>query len=322
MRFRRLAWSVLAVNLFVILWGALVRASGSGAGCGRHWPLCNGEVLPSSPGTATLIELTHRITSGVALLLVAWLFGRSRREFPAGHPVRRWAAWSLAFIASEALVGAGLVLLALVGADASPARAGYLAVHLLNTFLLLGALALTAQAAADSLPPPAGAAPRALLAAGLGLLLLVGMSGAVTALGDTLFPARTLGEGLRADASRTAHFLVRLRVLHPLIAALTAGVLSGAVWRVARQRGEAGAAGRAVLALVLLQLALGVTNLVLLAPTALQLLHLLTADLLWIATVAFAAATWRGAPYRLPTIASANSLVRSSVAPSIRRWKS
>ena len=65
-RLARYAWGVLGINLLVILWGAYVRATGSGAGCGSHWPLCNGEVVPRSAGLATLIEFTHRATSGVA----------------------------------------------------------------------------------------------------------------------------------------------------------------------------------------------------------------------------------------------------------------
>src|ERR1043166_9101337 len=272
MPFRRYAWGVLGVNLFVIQWGAVVRATGSGAGCGRHWPLCNGDVIPQSPATATLIEFTHRITSGTALLLVLGLFWWSRRGFVPGHPARRAAAWSLAFISGEALVGAGLVLLKLVGENASPARAAYLAFHLLNTFLLLGSLALTA---------------RWLLGAGLALVLVLGMSGAVAALGDTLYPATSLAAGFRADAAPTAELLIRLRVLHPVLALLAGAYLSAMVWRVIRLRPASGESpwGRAVTSLVLLQLVVGLTNLLLLAPTALQLAHLLVADLLWIALV-------------------------------------
>ena len=292
MRFRRFAWAVLGVNLFVILWGALVRASGSGAGCGRHWPLCNGRLLPVQPETGTLIELTHRATSGIALLLVGALFWWSRREFPRGHGARRWAGWSLGFICVEALIGAGLVLLALVGENESLARAGYLAAHLLNTFLLLGSLALTAHWAGDSARAwrlPGLGATRWLIAAGLLSLLLVGMSGAVTALGDTLFPAASLAAGLEADRSSDAHLLVRLRVLHPALALLTGAYLAVMVWWVGRQRPGASESGwaRAVVALVLLQLGAGLSNLLLLAPTPLQLVHLLLADLLWISVVLF-----------------------------------
>ncbi|HEV8150224.1 MAG TPA: COX15/CtaA family protein [Gemmatimonadales bacterium] len=293
MRFRRFAWGVLGGNLFVILWGAFVRASGSGAGCGRHWPLCNGVALPSRPSTATLIELTHRISSGLALALVVLLFWWARREFPRGHRVRHSAGWALLFICSEALIGAGLVLLALVGRNDSLARAGYLAAHLCNTFLLLGSVALTAHWAAPNpqLQPPPAPAVRWGLAAGLALLLLVGMSGAVTALGDTLFPAASLNAAFRADRAAASHWLIRLRVLHPAIAVLTGLYLVGMIGVVGRTRPAVRDSGwgRAVLLLVLTQLSLGIANLLLLAPTALQLAHLLVADVLWIAVVVFAA---------------------------------
>src|SRR5258707_636964 len=84
-RFARFAWGVLAYNVAVILWGALVRATGSGAGCGGHWPLCNGKVLPKVSQIATVIELTHRVMSGVALVLVAVMFTRARKLFARGH---------------------------------------------------------------------------------------------------------------------------------------------------------------------------------------------------------------------------------------------
>jgi heme A synthase len=293
MRFPRFAWGVLLVNLFVILWGAVVRATGSGAGCGRHWPLCDGQVLPVAPAAATRIELFHRLSSGVALLLVALLWWASRRAFPARHPARRAARWSLGFIIVEALIGAGLVLFELTGSNDSLARAGYLAVHLVNTFLLLGALALTAHWAGATRPVPGArtaggdAAPR-WLAGGLLALLLVGMTGAVTALGDTLFPAASLREGFAADRAPTAHLLVRLRVIHPLLAVVGVLYLGTMVWRVGLLRPNAGG-GRLLLGLAGAQLAVGATNLLLLAPTALQLVHLFVADLLWIAAVLFTA---------------------------------
>jgi len=292
MRFRRYAWSTLGVNLAVILWGGFVRATGSGAGCGRHWPLCNGVILPRSPTANTLIELAHRTTSGVALVLVVVLFWWGRRRFPAGHRARTAAAWSLGLIVVEALIGAGLVLLELVAGNDSLARAGYLAAHLLNTFLLLGALSLTV---AWSDPEPArldwhGAA-RWWLGIGLLAVLVVGMTGAVAALGDTLFPSSSLAEGLRADASPTAHLLVRLRVFHPVLAVLTGLYLSVMVWRVGRSRPGVLESRwtRLVPGTVLAQFGVGLTNLLLLAPVGLQLAHLLVADLLWIVMVRFAA---------------------------------
>src|SRR6266849_5083339 len=104
------AWSVLAYNILVNLWGALVRATGSGAGCGGHWPLCNGDVLPEAPQVATVIELTHRVMSGIALIAVLALFAWAFQAYPRRHSARRWAGWSLMFIVTEALLGAALVL--------------------------------------------------------------------------------------------------------------------------------------------------------------------------------------------------------------------
>ena len=144
MRLARFAWFVLAYNVAVILWGAYVRATGSGAGCGAHWPLCNGEVVPRAPQVATVIEFSHRFSSGLTLIaiavLVVWIF----RVCAPGHPARLGAVLSGVLIVTEAAVGAGLVLFRLVADNASMARAMFVGVHLLNTFLLLGALTLTA----------------------------------------------------------------------------------------------------------------------------------------------------------------------------------
>jgi heme A synthase len=288
-RFARFAWGVLAYNLLVILWGAYVRASGSGAGCGSHWPLCNGEVAPRAPRIETLIELTHRATSGIALILVVALFVWALRLFPRGHHVRMAATLSLVLIVVEALIGAGLVLLELVAGNASAARAFSIVLHLVNTFLLLGALTLTAWWASG------GAPIRWRMAGGLAWLLLMGLAGtgligatgAVTALGDTLFPAASLSEGLRQDFTSTAHFLTRLRVVHPVLA-VTIGfgliALARGVGR-ARSGNTTTRLARLVIGLVVVQLIAGAVNVGLLAPIPMQLLHLLLADLLWIGLV-------------------------------------
>jgi len=300
MSFPAYARSVLGFNLLVILWGALVRATGSGAGCGRHWPLCNGLVVPRAAETPTLIEYGHRITSGLALILVAVLWWWSRKAFASGHRVRKAAAWSFGFIVIEALIGAGLVLLGLVGDDDSIARAAYLALHLLNTFLLLGALALTSFWATSHAPlvrPTRGAAFWLLLTGCL-IILAVGMTGAIAALGDTLFPTVSLAEGMRADADSTSHFLLRLRVLHPLLALLAGVYLSVMVWLLARVRPASLQSpwSRALSSLVLVQLGVGLTNLLMLAPTALQIVLLFVADLLWITLVIFSASALTAPP--------------------------
>lgn len=285
-RFARFAWLVLGFNLLVILWGAYVRASGSGAGCGSHWPLCNGVVVPRAPSTATLIELTHRVTSGLALLLVVALYIWARRVRPPGHLVRTGATLALGFMLAEALLGAGLVLLALVADDASTRRVIALALHLVNTFLLVASLGLTAFAAEQrpTLPRPLRAIPWPLLPALAGTLL-IGVSGAMTALGDTLFPARDLTTGLAQDVMPTAHFLLRLRVLHPALALLTSLYLAVAVSLTAGHSAPPAVRwlGRLTLSLFVVQVGAGIVNLLLLAPVAMQLVHLLLADSVWLA---------------------------------------
>ena len=292
-RLTRFAWAVLGYNVLVILWGAVVRATGSGAGCGSHWPLCNGEVVPRATSVATLIEFSHRLTSGLALLLVVGLVVAAFRARPSGHPARRAAAWSLAFMVGEAAVGAMLVLFELVADDRSFARGMFMATHLLNTFFLLGALTLTAHAAGGgSLVRLRGGSreTRLFTVAALGVLLS-SVSGAVAALGDSLFPAQTLEQALRADLSPASHLLIRLRMIHPFVAVATAAVLlfvslgrlrSTTDRRVLR-------AARAVAALALSQTALGLLNVLLLAPVWLQVAHLLLADAVWIALVLLAA---------------------------------
>jgi cytochrome c oxidase assembly protein subunit 15 len=287
----RLAWATLAYNVAVILWGAFVRATGSGAGCGAHWPLCNGEVVPQSPTLATVIELTHRVTSGLALVLALALYVSARRATAIGSAVRRAAVWVVFLELTEGAVGASIVLLRYVGTDTSAPRAIWVAAHLTNTFFLLVALVLTALRASgvSAASVPASSARKRLVALAIALSVLVGIAGAITALGDTLFPASSLASGLAADASPAAHFLVRLRVLHPIFATVTALVLAG-IAGTATLGAPSPALRRAAIAVVVTQLAqigCGVLNLVLLAPIAMQMLHLLFADLAWVALVVF-----------------------------------
>lgn len=291
-RLARFAWGVLAYNIAVILWGAYVRASGSGAGCGSHWPLCNGEVIPQAASITTLIEFSHRITSGLALLAVVALWWRCRAA--AGLP-RRLASWALFFMVTEAAVGAGLVLFQLVADNASMARALFMAVHLINTFLLVASLTLTAHFLDDA-RPISWARPPAVVGgvlAGAVALIVVGTSGAIAALGDTLFPASSLAEALASDLSSTSHVLIRLRILHPALAVTTAAALVMFVHRfpIAGDDTRGKRAATAVLAVAILQVVAGFVNVLLLAPVWMQLMHLLLADVLWIAFVLVAAST-------------------------------
>lgn len=277
--FARFAWGVLGWNVLVVLWGAYVRASGSGAGCGSHWPLCNGVVLPRAPQLATIIEFTHRMTSGVALLGVVALCWWAFRSFSAGHVVCRTALWSLGFLLAEALLGAGLVLFNFVDKNASVGRAIYLSAHLVNTQLLLAMLTLTAWFAGHLQSQRRSG----LITATLPIALLVTVTGAIAALGDTLFPATSLAAGFQQDFSSAAHFLLRLRVIHPILAGCAAAYFLAAAFSANPAK-----ASWVVASLVVLQLCAGAINLLLLAPVWLQLVHLLLADALWIALVILA----------------------------------
>jgi heme A synthase len=307
LRLARYAWAVLAYNVLVILWGAYVRATGSGAGCGAHWPLCNGEVLPRGGRVATLIEFSHRLTSGVALVAVVVLAVWAWRACRPGHPARMGAALSLFFMLTEAAVGAGLVLFQLVADNASFARAMFLAAHLLNTFTLLACLTATAWWASGGAPVHPGGQPgRTAVLAVLALgVLLAGTSGAVAALGDTLFPAGSLSEAVWADLSASSHLLIRLRVLHPVFAVAAALGLVVAGRRIAAGSGATAARfARALSLLAVLQIALGILNVFLLAPVWMQLLHLLVADALWMTLVLLGLAVL-GAPAAARTTAEA-----------------
>jgi heme a synthase len=290
-RFRVFAWGVLAYNVLVILWGALVRATGSGAGCGGHWPLCNGDVLPDVSQIGTVIELTHRLMSGLALLLVIAMFAAARKTYPPRHAARRWAAWSLVFILTEALLGASLVLLGHVASNESVGRVYSLSTHLINTFLLLASLALAAWSAIGPLDLRRTRSFSLSMAAPLAALVLVAVAGAITALGDTLFPSHTLAEGLRNDFSSTASFLIRLRIIHPFLA-IAAGFLVALV-AVPEYRTPSTHLLRRLsgwlIGLFAAQIAIGGASILLQAPVPMQLLHLLIADAIWITLVLFTA---------------------------------
>ncbi|MGZ6164300.1 MAG: COX15/CtaA family protein [Myxococcaceae bacterium] len=288
-RFARATWGLLAFLLVVVAWGAFVRATGSGAGCGAHWPVCQGEVLPRAPALETLIEFSHRVSSALVTLAVVLWAVWGFVAFPRGHRVRSGAGLAVVTILLEGGIGAALVLLRLTGKDDSLARAAVMCLHLVNTVLLLAVVVLTGAWAAGTARPRLrnqGAVGVLVPAALLGLLVL-GVSGAVAALGDTLFPARSLAEGFRQDVTGGAHVLLRLRVLHPLLAVAVGTLLlaTAAVSSLLRPGRSVRRTAFTLAGLVVLQLTAGLVNLALLAPVWLQLVHLLLADGVWLAAV-------------------------------------
>lgn len=312
-RLAKYCWGVLIYNVLVILWGAYVRATGSGAGCGSHWPLCNGEVIPRPQSVQTLIEFTHRATSGLALLAVLVMFVWVFRVYPRRHIVRLGASLSLFFIVLEALLGAGLVLFEWVAHNTSVARAISMAVHLANTFLLLAALTLTAWWASGGAGFRLRRQGRLLqvLVGGMLTMLVTGMTGAVIALGDTL----SLGLGIGPEQSPLVRALVLFRPFHPVVAVLAGVYLSAAGIWVLNHRPHPLVARfvTALLMLYVLQLTVGAVNVVLKAPVWMQLVHLLLSDIIWVVLVLLSAVSLAAeeAPVRESAVTSPHAPVRS-----------
>ncbi len=288
----------LVLCLFIIAWGAWVRLSGSGAGCGDHWPLCNGEVIPLSATWKTYTEYIHRFTTGLFGLTVLAQIIFAHKEFPKGHAVIKGSYALLMMTFIESLIGAVLVKRGLVVDNTSAERAFVVGAHLVNTMLLLATFVHTqffldlrnGQAKRTSFQK----ARRDYLLGGLGLVLIltVGAFGAITALGNTLFPSADLVSGLASDFNEQSPFLIRLRIYHPMIA-----VLMGIFWMilVTFWRPEAKDDGseqdlnilalskwsQLVYTIIIIALGFGLINWLLLAPVWGALIHLILADFVW-----------------------------------------
>ena len=277
---------VVGFMVLVILEGAIVRATGSGAGCGNHWPLCNGDFFPHHPRLATIIEYTHRSMTGLCTTLVAILIGWTFLARSSGDRARRAVVWSGILLITEALLGAILVKGGYVENNTSNMRVVMQCIHFTNTMLLLAAITVTWWWLHDRPQPTTSFAPPTRAAAwlALGATLIVGGTGSVAALADTLFPPTSLQAAFLQDFAAQSPLLVRMRWLHPASALIALGC---AIWLALRLRGTL---GRLVLGLIGVQLILGALDVLLLAPTWMQVLHLLGADLYWIA-LAVACAT-------------------------------
>jgi heme A synthase len=316
-KFARYAWFVLAYNIVVILWGVFLRASKSGDGCGQHWLTCHGEVIPSAPELKTIIEFSHRVTSGIAFIVVLVMLIWAFRRFGKGDPIRKTAVVSFIFILTEALVGAGLVLTGNTAEALTASRPFWMAGHLTNTFILLAFLTLTAWFASGGKTFNLRAQPKTLLLLGAGVsgIFLIGITGSIAALSNMLFPSASLAEGLAKDFSATSHILLRLRISHPIVSILVGAFLAFfAYWLKIKFAGNfwiSRFAGWLVF-LIVAQFAFGALTLVTGAPILMQLGHLLLADAVWIVFVLLSASL----------LAEENSFVGSSsetVLPAAER---
>jgi len=291
---RRFAWGVLVYFIATILWGTVVRATGSGAGCGDHWPLCNGTVFQQSPTMQTMIEFAHRITAGLDLVFVLGLLVWTWRKTVTGHLARWTASASVFFTLTEGLLGALLVKLGLTAQSTSPLRAPFLALHLSNTLMLVATLAMTAHLLGRragfrwrdiTVCAPVGTT------VGMIAVMVVGVTGSMAALGDTLFPATSLSNGLAQDLSENSVWLLRWRWTHPVVAILASIFLIWLLIRAARRGGpwDNRRLSALVVGLLALQYVLGAADVWLLAPVWMQVLHLLGADAVWAALVVLTA---------------------------------
>lgn len=287
--FRRFVWGVLLYNILVVVWGAFVRATKSGDGCGAHWPSCQGTLIPQGSPFKTWVEFGHRVSSGLVLVLVLALFIWAWRAFPKKHAVRYGARLALLFTFSEALIGAGLVLYKLVAHNPSNYRAVALCAHLLNTLVLLAVISLTAHWAAGH-PRMKLAGERALsLLVAVGGTVLIAVTGALSALGDTLYPASSLTEGIRHDFTHDAAFIVKQRPLHPTAAFLFTAFVCWLALKQAQAHPQMARRSYLLAVLFAAQFVVGIVNLGLLAPVWMQMIHLASADAAWIALVLWAA---------------------------------
>jgi cytochrome c oxidase assembly protein subunit 15 len=287
-RVARFAWTALYWNVAVVLWGAYVRATHSGAGCGNRWPLCDGDVVGASANGQTIVEFTHRMTSVMSLLMVTGLVLWSWRATKKGDWARYSAILAAALLANEALLGAALVLLKHVGNDQSVGRILFLCLHFGNTLLLLATLSLTATWLSNgSRDFTLTGTWREVGAVVLGLLatMVTGILGAIAALADTLFPTSSLASTLAQDFSSGAPTLFRVRLLHPVIATIAASYVLWIIWRSSTLRNRFSRSAIALITLVFIQVVIGMTNVLLLAPVWIQIAHLIVADALWILLV-------------------------------------
>jgi cytochrome c oxidase assembly protein subunit 15 len=225
--------------------------------------------------------------SGICTALVAALIAWTFKVRASGDRARTAVVWCGILLITEAFLGAVLVKGGYVESNASNMRVFMQCIHFTNTMLLLAALALTWWWLGDRTPiPPQPAKTRGVAWIALAMTVVVGATGSVAALADTLFPSPSLRAGLLQDFAAHAPLLVRMRWLHPAAAVIA---LVCALWLCVPLKAQASRSAWWVLGLIALQLVLGLGDVLLLAPTWMQVLHLFGADLYWIALVTAAA---------------------------------
>lgn len=278
-------------TLLVILWGAWVRISHSGDGCGDTWPLCHGQMIPEALQKKTWVEYSHRLMSGIYGILVIYFYWQARRLFPKKSTARGYALLTLIFMITEALLGAKLVLFKLVGSNSSAFRIFAMSLHQLNSLLLMGSTAAFVYTHnRHSEPWNFKNFMKSLFRENIFLagLTLIAITGAWAALSTTLFPSLGLLQGFKEDFSDQSHLLLKIRLSHPILALLIMGYFtvlfykksmaqntSDPMKKIYRQSSAVGA----------IAMVFGIMTLLLLSPVWMKLSHLALAQGLWIMLV-------------------------------------
>lgn len=268
---------LIGYTVLIILWGAFVRLSGSGDGCGEHWPLCHGALIPQGDFgemLETWIEYAHRAKSGIYGLLHLALMIWVLLTKTASKSFKKISALSFMFTCIEALIGAALVVFGWVDQEESLARMLVMSAHLVNTFILITTLQLSyflanRQTTLGLREILLGSLKRRDLGP-LAALLLIAVTGSWAALSSHLYPATDLWQGILDDFNTESPFFLRIRIVHPIITTILVIYLI----RAARHR-------RSLLYWTIFSWFWGVATLVSLAPFWMKLSHLLFADILW-----------------------------------------
>ncbi len=261
-------------TLIVIAWGAWVRISHSGNGCGDHWPLCHGDFIPDLQNKKTVVEFSHRIMSGLYGLLVIGIFAYLRKKSDNSQQ-KKVSIYLLIFMIIEALLGALLVKQNLVTVNDSILRLVVMSLHQLNSFLLTGVTYLLYLSTQQSLNIR-------LTKLNIAFLILA-VSGAIASLAATLFPSTSVFEGIMKDFSENSHLFVRLRIIHPILA-LT--LVSSVIYWLQTRVKTSKEASRLVLSLFVAML-IGIVTLMTLSPTWLKITHLMMAHFIWAAVLKY-----------------------------------
>ena len=272
-----LSRSGLILSIFSIIAGAVVRATGSGDGCGSSWPTCNGRVIPSLNSASEQIEFSHRAISGLLLIVTIAIFIKSFNNSVTSLQ-KKVINYLTFFVILEALIGAVIVLYEWVGMNSSIPRIAAVPLHLVNTFGLLAMYTIIFKLTQNPEIKISNLIDRKFKIITF-LFILTGATGSIAALADVLFPSESFIAGIVEDFDSTSEILTRLRVLHPIVSTVLSFMLFNESKRL---EDKFNLKTNQIKILVIIGVTLGVLNVFININIFLSVVHLLVADLLWI----------------------------------------